>query len=92
MKDEWIERVQAGFEKVAMEPGGTAYSAFASKPYTVAAKTGTAEAFYDGPDRANYSEPQPTMNSTLVGYAPADNPEVAFAIVVPWAYQGDSRS
>ncbi len=90
MKDEWIERVQSGFEKVAMEPGGTAYSAFASKPYTVAAKTGTAEAFYDGPDRANYSEPQPTMNSTLVGYAPADNPEVAFAIVVPWAYQRGS--
>ena len=61
-----------------------------AKPYTVAAKTGTAEAFYDGPNRANYSEPQPTMNITLVGYAPADNPEVAFAIVVPWAYQGRS--
>ena len=37
-----------------------------------------------------FSEPQPTMNITLVGYAPADNPEVAFAIVVPWAYQGHS--
>ena len=90
MKDEWIERVQTGFEKVAMEPGGTAYATFAGKPYTVAAKTGTAEAFYDGPNRTKYSEPQPTMNITLVGYAPADNPEVAFAIVVPWAYQGHS--
>ena len=71
MKDEWIERVQTGFEKVAMEPGGTHYATFAGKPYTVAAKTGTAEAFYDGPDRTKYSEPQPTMNITLVGYAPA---------------------
>ncbi len=90
MKDEWIQRVQTGFKKVAMEPGGTAYKYFGGKSYTVAAKTGTAEAFYDGPDRKNFSEPQPTMNITLVGYAPADNPEVAFAIVVPWAYQGHS--
>ena len=90
MKDEWIDRVQTGFEKVAMEPGGTAYSTFASKPYTVAAKTGTAEAFYDGPNRKNYSEPQPTMNITIVGYAPAENPEVAFSVVVPWAYQRGS--
>lgn len=90
MKDEWINRVKSGFEKVTMEPGGTAYSYFGSKPYTVAGKTGTAQAFYDGPDRAKYSKPQDTMNITLVGYAPADNPEVAFAIVVPWAYQGHS--
>ncbi|MGE7764509.1 peptidoglycan D,D-transpeptidase FtsI family protein [Peribacillus sp. NPDC096540] len=88
MKEEWIERVQSGFEKVTMEPGGTAYTYFGKKPYTVAGKTGTAQAFYDGPNRTDYSEPQDTMNITLVGYAPAKNPEVAFAVVVPWAYQG----
>ncbi|MGJ3196136.1 peptidoglycan D,D-transpeptidase FtsI family protein [Peribacillus frigoritolerans] len=88
MKEEWVERVQSGFEKVAMEQGGTAYTYFGKKSYTVAAKTGTAEAFYDGPNRMDYSEPQATMNITLVGYAPAKNPEVAFAVVVPWAYQG----
>ncbi|WP_458354874.1 peptidoglycan D,D-transpeptidase FtsI family protein [Peribacillus frigoritolerans] len=88
MKEEWIERVQSGFEKVSMEQGGTAYTYFGNKSYTVAAKTGTAQAFYDGPNRADYSEPQDTMNITLVGYAPAKNPEVAFAVVVPWAYQG----
>ena len=90
MKEEWIDRVQAGFEKVAMETGGTAYSYFGNKSYTVAAKTGTAEAFYDGPERSKYDEPQATMNVTLVGYSPAKDPEVAFAIVVPWAYQGHS--
>ncbi|MDM5211687.1 penicillin-binding protein 2 [Peribacillus sp. NJ4] len=88
MKEEWVERVQSGFEKVSMEQGGTAYTYFGKKSYTVAAKTGTAEAFYDGPNRMDYSEPQETMNITLVGYAPAKNPEVAFAVVVPWAYQG----
>ena len=90
MKDEWIERVQEGFKKVAMEQGGSAYPYFGSKKYTIAAKTGTAEAFYDGPDRTKYDEPQETMNITLVGYAPAENPEVSFAVVVPWAYQGHS--
>ncbi|MGE1162525.1 peptidoglycan D,D-transpeptidase FtsI family protein [Peribacillus simplex] len=88
MKEDWIKRVQSGFEKVTMEQGGTAYTYFGHKPYTVAAKTGTAQAFYDGPNRTDYSEPQKTMNITLVGYAPAKNPEVAFAVVVPWAYQG----
>lgn len=90
MRDEWIKRIHKGFEKVAMEPGGTAYSTFAGKKYTVAVKTGTAQAFYDGPERDKFSQPQPTMNITLVGYAPADNPEIAFAIVVPWAYQGNT--
>ncbi|MEH6946187.1 penicillin-binding protein 2 [Bacillus sp. JJ634] len=90
MKEEWVNRVQAGFEKVAMETGGTAYTYFGSKPYTVAAKTGTAEAFYDGPERSKYDEPQETMNVTLVGYSPAKDPEVAFTVVVPWAYQGHS--
>ncbi len=58
MKEEWIERVQSGFDKVAMEQGGTAYTYFGNKSYTVAAKTGTAEAFYDGPNRLDYSEPK----------------------------------
>ena len=31
MKDEWIKRVQTGFNKVAMEPGGTAYQYFGGK-------------------------------------------------------------
>nr|WP_110927399.1 penicillin-binding protein 2 [Bacillus massiliglaciei] len=90
MKSEWIERVQQGFEKVAQESGGTAYTWLGGKSYHAAAKTGTAESFYDGPDREKYDEPQETMNLTLVGYAPSENPEVAFAVVVPWAYQGHS--
>ena len=73
---------------VAQEQGGSAYMYFGDKKYTASAKTGTAQAFYDGPNRKKYDEPQDTMNLTLVGYAPAKNPEVAYAVVVPWAYQG----
>ncbi|MFB7639145.1 peptidoglycan D,D-transpeptidase FtsI family protein [Peribacillus butanolivorans] len=87
-KDIWIQRVQEGFRQVAQEPGGTAYKYFGGKSYRAAAKTGTAEAYYDGPRRNQYSEPPPTINLTLAGYAPNNNPEVAFSVVVPWVYQG----
>jgi cell division protein FtsI/penicillin-binding protein 2 len=83
-----LQRVQEGFRQVAQEPGGTAYKYFGGKSYRAAAKTGTAEAFYDGPRRNQYSAPVPTINLTLVGYAPHNNPEVAFSVVVPWVYQG----
>jgi penicillin-binding protein A len=72
------------------EPGGTAYKFFGSAPYAPAGKTGTAEAFYDGPERSKFGkEPPPVMNLSLVGYAPSKNPEVAMAVLIPWAFQGD---
>ncbi|WP_338470259.1 penicillin-binding protein 2 [Niallia sp. XMNu-256] len=82
----WIERVQLGFEKVTQESGGTAYSTFRNKDYSPAGKTGTAEAFYDGPLK-QYRMSEVTSIS-FVGYAPSDNPEIAIAVMVPWAYQG----
>nr|WP_230203694.1 penicillin-binding protein 2 [Bacillus massiliigorillae] len=87
MKQEWIERVQTGFKQVMQSPGGTGYSKFGGAKYNMAGKTGTAQSFYDGPEKKKYGALQ-TMNLTTVGYAPADNPEVAISVVVPWAYQG----
>ncbi|AZV41558.1 penicillin-binding protein [Peribacillus asahii] len=83
----WIDRVQEGFRQVAQEAGGTAAKYFMGKSYRPAAKTGTAEAFYDGPRKNEFSGLVPTTNLTLVGYAPYNNPEIAMSIVVPWAYQ-----
>ncbi|MFJ7727680.1 peptidoglycan D,D-transpeptidase FtsI family protein [Neobacillus sp. NPDC097160] len=94
-KKEWMNRVQLGFKKVMQEPGGTAYNFFQGAAYSPAGKTGTAEAFYDGPLRSNYGkEPPPVMNLSLVSYAPSSNPEVAMAVLVPWAYEGkvDNRA
>lgn len=88
MKTEYIERVQEGFRRVMQEPGGTAYSYFASASYKPAGKTGTAEAYYDGPIKSRRNDS--TYNLTLVGYAPYNDPEVSFAVVVPWATQGES--
>ncbi|MBB6284850.1 peptidoglycan D,D-transpeptidase FtsI family protein [Geobacillus subterraneus] len=88
MKTEYIQRVHEGFRRVMQEPGGTAYSYFANAPYKPAGKTGTAEAFYDGPIQSRRNDP--TYNLTLVGYAPYNDPQVSFAVVVPWATQGES--
>ncbi len=77
-----IKEVQAGFRRVMTK--GTAATDFATATYSPAGKTGTAQSFYDGPDKSETGEG--TYNTTLVAYAPADNPEVAISVVVPWAY------
>ncbi|MEH7118191.1 penicillin-binding protein 2 [Neobacillus vireti] len=95
VKKEWLRRVQIGFKKVMQEPGGTAYKFFEGAPYSPAGKTGTAEAFYDGPLRSHFGkEPPPVMNLSLVSYAPSSHPVVAMAVLVPWAYDGkeDNRA
>ncbi|WP_442862464.1 peptidoglycan D,D-transpeptidase FtsI family protein [Bacillus sp. USDA818B3_A] len=88
MKDAWIERVQEGFRMVMQVGDGTAKSYFGSASYNPAGKTGTAQAFYDGSDKTKRGTE--VWNLSLVSYAPSDNPEVAVAVVVPWAYQGSS--
>lgn len=89
VKKEWLERVQVGFRKVMSESGGTGVNYFGSAPYSPAGKTGTAEAFYDGPLRSNYGQiPPEVLNLSLVAYAPSENPEIAMAVLVPWAFQG----
>lgn len=82
MSSDEIGEVQAGFKRVMTK--GTAASQFASAKYSPAGKTGTAQSFYDGPNKSKTGES--TYNTTLVAYAPADNPEIAISVVVPWAY------
>ncbi len=77
MKPEWIERVQKGFYMVMNTTKGTASSYFENtEGYEAAGKTGTAQ--YDGD----------SYLLSLVGYAPYDNPEVAFVVVSPYAEEG----
>ncbi|PWM46006.1 MAG: hypothetical protein DBX47_03075 [Clostridiales bacterium] len=67
---ETIKTVTEGMKLVA-EEGGSAYSGFKDFAYCkVAVKTGTAEVSNGLP------------GSLLVGFAPADNPKIAFAVVV----------
>jgi cell division protein FtsI/penicillin-binding protein 2 len=92
MKEDYIKRVQEGFRQVMQDAGGTANNVFAGDPYRPAGKTGTAQTFYDGPNEAFRKggpggTPMPTYNLTLIGYAPFEDPEVAFSVVVPWVDQ-----
>ncbi|WP_346764043.1 penicillin-binding protein 2 [Bacillus sp. BHET2] len=69
-----IEHVQEGFYRVYHNPQGTAYTQFKDAPYNAAGKSGTAETYVDG---------ELSYNTTLIGYAPFDHPEVAYATLVP---------
>jgi cell division protein FtsI/penicillin-binding protein 2 len=83
MSDEHIKLVQQGM-KMVTEPGGTAASLFKDFPVKVAAKTGTAQTVNpDGSIGLN--------NTIFVGYAPADNPQIAFACIVPESQSSNSQ-
>ena len=78
-----IDRVREGFRRVYYGARGTARANFANTAYTAAGKTGTAEVVYFGPQTDRYFTN--TINLVHVGFAPFDNPEVAYAVVIPWA-------
>ncbi|MBH0164704.1 penicillin-binding protein 2 [Fictibacillus sp. 7GRE50] len=82
MSEEHIERVQQGFWQVMHTQGGTAKSYFddEEKYHNPAGKTGTAQRILKHPRTGQIVEKH---NLTLVGYAPFENPEIAFAVVVP---------
>ncbi|EKU49888.1 peptidoglycan D,D-transpeptidase FtsI family protein [Staphylococcus massiliensis] len=70
--DKELNQVQKGFDKAFNDINGTGYMSFHDTVVPSAGKTGTAEVFLDG---------EPRVNSTYVGYAPKDDPELAFSIV-----------
>lgn len=78
-----INYVKQGLRRVYTGANGTAKRQFANAPYTAAGKTGTAEVVYYGPLKQYYGTK--TINLTHVGFAPYDKPEIAYAVVIPWA-------
>ncbi|MEQ6355805.1 penicillin-binding protein 2 [Lysinibacillus sp. M3] len=78
-----INYVKQGLRRVYTGANGTAKRYFANAPYTAAGKTGTAEVMYYG-DLRQYRG-QYSLTYTHVGFAPYENPEIAYAVVIPWA-------
>lgn len=66
------------------QPGGTAHHLFANFPseIKVAAKTGTAETGRAGDDRKR------DFHGVFIAFAPADNPQIAFAGIVEYGFSG----
>lgn len=81
-----IDYVKKGLRRVYTGAKGTARAQFANAPYTAAGKTGTAEVVYFGPLKEHYGTSALTL--THVGFAPYENPEIAYAVVIPWATTG----
>ncbi|WP_027963443.1 peptidoglycan D,D-transpeptidase FtsI family protein [Halalkalibacillus halophilus] len=79
MEDQYLDRVREGFRQAFQETNGTGYSEFDDAEYSPAGKTGTAQEYiyHDDGSRTDVE------NLSLVGYAPHDEPEVSFAIIVP---------
>ncbi|WP_025028582.1 peptidoglycan D,D-transpeptidase FtsI family protein [Caldalkalibacillus mannanilyticus] len=83
MSEEHIRVVQKGMEMVTASGGGTAAGTFGNFSVKVAGKTGTAQTVKNG---------KPGLNNTVfVGYAPADNPQIAFACIVPESQKSQSQ-
>lgn len=78
--DREIQQVKRGMYNTYYGRNGTARGLFAGASYAAAGKTGTAETFA-------YDENKKTVFSTLslahVGFAPYENPEVAYAVLIP---------
>jgi penicillin-binding protein 2 len=74
IKPEHWQTVVNGMVKVT-KSGGTASGLFGHLPFDVAAKTGTSEQDIPGRGRVE--------NSVFIAFAPADDPEIAVAVVVP---------
>ncbi|MGE7927315.1 peptidoglycan D,D-transpeptidase FtsI family protein [Lysinibacillus xylanilyticus] len=83
---EEIDYVKKGLRLVYTGSQGTARAQFANTPYTAAGKTGTAEVVYFGPLKEYFGTE--TLTFTHVGFAPYENPEIAYAVVIPWATTG----
>lgn len=93
MKEDYINQVKEGFRRVFQEGDGTGVRAFQKAPYKPAGKTGTAQTVYGGESdigRNDKGERIKCYNLTLAGYAPYDDPEVAFSVVVPWVINDKS--
>lgn len=99
IKPQSAEKLRA-LMKLVVQPGGTAAGAFAGK-ISAAGKTGTADRdvlVYDrnGKPAVDYTDSQGrphfkfvgVTDSWFIGFAPADNPQIAFAVMVENGGQG----
>ncbi|MFP3321547.1 penicillin-binding transpeptidase domain-containing protein [Planococcus sp. SIMBA_160] len=79
---EEIDRVKEGMRNVYIGSSGSARAQFSDTPYTAAGKTGTAEAYFF--ERGHELHNTLNVNIAHVGFAPYEDPEIAYAVVIPF--------
>lgn len=77
-----IEHIKKGMARVYFGDNGSARSYFGDLPFQAAGKTGTAQAIHYNTETRKITA---AINSTHIGFAPFDNPEIAYAVMIPYA-------
>jgi penicillin-binding protein 2 len=94
LKPENVELVKLGMIDVTL-PGGTAASVGAGAPYSIAAKTGTAQVI-GIKQNEKYNESaineRHRDHALFIAYAPADDPKIALAVIVENGGHGGSAA
>ncbi len=75
-----IQEVRKGMERTVRSPQGTAYLLH-DLPFTVAAKTGSAQV-----------KRRTQENAFFVGYAPAENPQIAILVLIENSKEGSANT
>lgn len=84
-----LQAVDEGLVAVLHGPTGTAQAVGRNSPYRVAGKTGTAQTRgARGPTRADAGERRFQNMALFMGYAPAEAPTIAIAVVVEYGGSG----
>ncbi len=95
VSDDALEIVKQGMWRVVNEPGGTAYDYARSEKLEYAGKTGTAQvkAMRRRDDDENLKDWHPDRDHAwFAGYAPAENPEIAFVVLLEHGGSGGKHA
>ncbi|MDQ6967128.1 MAG: penicillin-binding protein 2 [Mariprofundaceae bacterium] len=95
VKPEHLKRIQESMYAVANKPGGTAYYRLRHAAWKIAGKTGTAQVISMSQDDKAKRTPEINKykdHAWFMGYAPYDNPKIAFAILVEHGGHGGSAA
>lgn len=82
VSEQEMERARNGFNLLINGDYGAAPGIFSGTSYQAAGKTGTAQASYWGENEALRGTS--VTNTTFVGFAPYDDPEIAIAVAIPY--------
>jgi len=97
VKPENLKYVQKAMYDVANKPGGTAYYRLRHAAWKIAGKTGTAQVISMSQDDDDKKNKTPEIDkhkdhAWFMGYAPYENPKIAFAVFVEHGGHGGSAA
>jgi len=97
VKPEQLQEIRSAMRDVVASVHGTAHSAMGRLAWTSAGKTGTAQVVGEAQDDEVVASDKPQLrkhkdHAWFVGYAPYENPRIAFAVFVEHGGHGGSAA